>query len=216
MFDVKNLAVYLNDLIILDVEKDKFYLIEDVNVNNKFYCLISRLKDEFPFIYDLNFMKDINFLNKENIQGDFLDERWFLPKFNIQEPFNRIKFIHKFSIVFLILKCNYLLKKKGMLGIINYINNIKRKSVITKFSESDVKSIINYLSDCFIVNNIKSNCISYSFCLTSILLKMGLNCKFLIGVRTRPFYSHAWVEINNVVINDDKDIRKKLSVILEI
>lgn len=216
MFEVKNLAVYLNDLIILDVEKDKFYLIEDVNVNNKFYYLISKLKDEFPFIYDLKFMRDINFLNKDNLQGDFLEERWFLPKFNIQEPLNRIKFIHKFSIVFLVLKCNFIIRKKGMFGIVNNINNMKRRSVVNKLSESDLKSVINYLSDCFIVNNIKSNCISYSFCLTLILLKMGVNCKFIIGVRTRPFYSHAWVEINNIVINDDKDIRKKLSVILEV
>ncbi|MFY1779738.1 lasso peptide biosynthesis B2 protein [Escherichia coli] len=47
------------------------------------------------------------------------------------------------------------------------------------------------------------------------LLSRKICATLVIGVRTRPFYSHAWVEVNNTVISDDPDLRKKTSVILE-
>ncbi|MOA23514.1 hypothetical protein D3C78_1441400 [compost metagenome] len=33
----------------------------------------------------------------------------------------------------------------------------------------------------------------------------GFNTDLIIGVRANPFFAHAWLQIDNVVLNDDID-----------
>jgi hypothetical protein len=58
-------------------------------------------------------------------------------------------------------------------------------------------------------------CLPYSHTLTRLGKKRGIPLSMVIGVRTRPFFSHAWVEFEGRVISDDPDLRKKLAVIAE-
>lgn len=45
-------------------------------------------------------------------------------------------------------------------------------------------------------------CLQRSCATTLLLRRYGRNAKLVIGVRLIPFKSHAWVEINGVVVND--------------
>lgn len=45
-------------------------------------------------------------------------------------------------------------------------------------------------------------CLQRSAATVLLLRAYGFKAEMVIGVQTLPFSSHAWVEINNVVIND--------------
>lgn len=45
-------------------------------------------------------------------------------------------------------------------------------------------------------------CLQRSVATTLLLRRYGLSAEMVIGAQTLPFRSHAWVEINNEVVND--------------
>lgn len=45
-------------------------------------------------------------------------------------------------------------------------------------------------------------CLFDSLVLTAFLTKTGVPCTFVIGVSTKPFLAHAWVQIGETVLND--------------
>ena len=49
-----------------------------------------------------------------------------------------------------------------------------------------------------------------------ILVRHGYNPEFIIGVSTRPFMSHAWIEVDNKVVNDHCSIKNIYVPILRI
>lgn len=59
-------------------------------------------------------------------------------------------------------------------------------------------------------------CLAYSYTLARMARCIGIPARLVIGVITKPFFSHAWVEYQHKVINDDPLLRQKLSVIVEI
>ncbi len=57
-----------------------------------------------------------------------------------------------------------------------------------------------YLSKRFLPTTNK--CLSRSIALTRRLLSNGIGANLVLGVRTMPFVAHAWVQINDLVLND--------------
>ena len=56
-------------------------------------------------------------------------------------------------------------------------------------------------------------CLQRSAALTFLLRLHGIPAKLIVGCRSMPFYSHAWVEVNGEVVNDRSNMRTILSVI---
>ena len=46
-------------------------------------------------------------------------------------------------------------------------------------------------------------CLVQSLAMFAMLKRRGVPCRFAIGVRTRPFKAHSWVEFDTLVLNDD-------------
>lgn len=46
-------------------------------------------------------------------------------------------------------------------------------------------------------------CLVQSLAMFAVLKRHGVPCRFAIGVRTRPFKAHSWVEFDTLVLNDD-------------
>jgi len=61
-----------------------------------------------------------------------------------------------------------------------------------------------------------NRCLTYSLALTLLLRQRMPDVNLVVGVRTRPFFSHAWVEVAGTVVNDAADLRKNLAVVLEV
>ena len=56
-------------------------------------------------------------------------------------------------------------------------------------------------------------CLQRSFVTARIFRKCGIAAKVVIGYRAAPFFSHAWVEADGRVINDQPGYRRQLQIL---
>lgn len=82
--------------------------------------------------------------------------------------------------------------------------------------DSVLNKLNNIIGSIMRLYDLPNPCLIYSFIMTYMLIEQGYDARIIIGVRTAPFFSHAWVEINGIVYGDDANLRNKLSVIMEI
>jgi hypothetical protein len=59
----------------------------------------------------------------------------------------------------------------------------------------------------------KSWCLSRSAVSTCLLRTLGIRATMVVGVRPRPFSSHAWVEVEGRVVNDEQIVGERYSPI---
>ncbi|WP_191091701.1 lasso peptide biosynthesis B2 protein [Affinibrenneria salicis] len=198
----------------LDVIKDEYTIIKK---NNSIDGLLNSASEYLWNLEKCGLEKKSNYLissecNEFNYNG-YLEERWM-----ISQPQKKSGL--KIDIIISILELYFLIKQIkncGLIGVVSGLEKVRRKN---KKYAVDKQLIIDkyktYLIKIFPLISKKSNCLSYSFFLASKLNQHGVPAVLVIGVRTQPFYSHAWVELDGVVINDDPKLREKLSVILVI
>lgn len=56
-------------------------------------------------------------------------------------------------------------------------------------------------------------CLQRSVCIVRLLRKHGVIARLVIGYRTVPFFSHAWVEVNGRIVNDSPTYQARLQVL---
>jgi hypothetical protein len=54
-------------------------------------------------------------------------------------------------------------------------------------------------------------CLEQSLALTWLLRRRGVPAELRIGVQARPFYAHAWVEVDGRALNEPTDLPKVLT-----
>jgi hypothetical protein len=54
----------------------------------------------------------------------------------------------------------------------------------------------------------EARCLQRSVVVTWLLRKKGLPAKLVIGCRHTPFYAHAWVEVDGIVMNDRESVKE--------
>ncbi|MCV3773696.1 lasso peptide biosynthesis B2 protein [Enterobacter sp. RD4-1-1] len=195
----------------LDIYKDEFSvlpgageLLEDRYELLKRYPKMSEYLDSEYFIGSTAHNKKIS----------FLEERWFLPE--PDSSTDKHTLFQRLVMLVRILYYSKNIEKKGMLWIYNNNRRKLKSRIQPQDSETLIREAINRVSSVFHKNMFKSDCLTYSFTLKKMLNSRHVDATLVIGVRTQPFYSHAWVEVEGNIVNDDPDLRDKLSVIAEI
>jgi hypothetical protein len=56
-------------------------------------------------------------------------------------------------------------------------------------------------------------CLQRSVALARLLRRNGWYGRLIIGFRAMPFVSHAWVELDGVIVNDTQTYRRRLRVL---
>ena len=56
-------------------------------------------------------------------------------------------------------------------------------------------------------------CLQRSVAATLLLRKYGIDGRLVIGFRPAPFFSHAWVEVDDRVVNDSPAYKERLQVL---
>jgi transglutaminase superfamily protein len=59
----------------------------------------------------------------------------------------------------------------------------------------------------------RAACLQRSAVATWLLRRQGIHAELVIGYRPIPFESHAWVEVNGLVVNDRPQYKKVFSVL---
>ncbi|QRR13077.1 lasso peptide biosynthesis B2 protein [Burkholderia sola] len=105
-------------------------------------------------------------------------------------------------------------REKRMLGLIEAINNerSKIKPLQTNVSKEDLIASVNLACMAYIR---KTKCLEWAATLIIAGYRYGFDFNLVIGVQSRPFFAHAWVESNGFVVGDHPDRRMQLAVIYE-
>jgi hypothetical protein len=56
-------------------------------------------------------------------------------------------------------------------------------------------------------------CLHRSFAAVRMLRRSGVDAELIIASRPLPFMSHAWVEVDNKIVNDKPGYKRKLQVL---
>lgn len=209
--DTLKIACFNKDLVVLDLLQDEYTVLE----NSADSFLKFRLSDPEVESF-LNDEKNCHYLHagNHNEPESFLDVRWMKPQVMITSS----PALARISALRVILYCRNSLRRGGMMAVKRNFSEIQPRGYETEITPEvsvRINEEIAALNSVFDLIAHDNPCLVYSYALKQRLLSRKICATLVIGVRTRPFYSHAWVEVNNTVISDDPDLRKKTSVILE-
>jgi hypothetical protein len=211
------LAAYNNDLVVLDLQMDRFHVIQ--NIDREALDLFSdgQLSSTHPLISSLLKLKAIEpsefppNIDLRNSFTGFFEARWMLP---IVESTN-VRMAAFMRAAVYVLHAAYAIKRTGMSSFLKQTSPIQiPPSPSSDKTDFIVRSAINALNKAFCLDFSGNRCLTYSLALRDILLP-NIAAKVVIGIRTRPFLSHAWVEVNNWPVGEVETIRSQLSVIAE-
>ncbi|APV37700.1 lasso peptide biosynthesis B2 protein [Acinetobacter soli] len=207
-------AMCEKDLVILDTINDTYSIINDIEINSLNKFLKGIYNSELQLLLDENLLFKSNSGYDQVVQQKligFFEQRWITPTVSSNAKIYKIKF----EILIEILKINSKLQKLDFESIGRALSSVTTNKSICKNKELLMKIIISNLNNLFILDISDNKCLAYSFILSKILKTYGINAKLLIGVRTRPFFSHAWVEVDDKVISDVQLEKDNLAIILE-
>lgn len=206
------LTSYDRDLVILDVLNDEFSLVpgagellEDKETLLRAYPQLSDYFENEYFIGSIT----------GNKNDSFLEERWFLPE--PDRTSYKLNLLKRLVLLSKILYYSKNIEKNGMGWIFRREHNKNCGDRLrSRDEEYLIREELSRVSIMFLMNIFKADCLTYSYTLKKMLNARHVDARLVIGVRTQPFYSHSWVEVDGKIVNDDPFLRDKLSVIAEI
>ncbi|WP_081053718.1 lasso peptide biosynthesis B2 protein [Burkholderia territorii] len=111
-------------------------------------------------------------------------------------------------------KVHRISREDRMLGLIDAINyeRTKIKPPQTNVSKEELIASLNLACMAYIR---KTKCLEWAATLIIAGYRYGFDFNLVIGVQSRPFFAHAWVESNGFVVGDHPARRTQLAVIYE-
>lgn len=200
---------HCKDVILLDLINDEYFILDCENLQKN--EIISKICAEL----DVDDIEIKNGLLEGSKKSGFLEERWYPVESKFSPNGNVV-----FFILLLINSCKYqFISKKALRdgwGFILSLTSEKERNYTCDEKHLIIQIGLWMIENSFFLSTGKSDCL-----ITSIFLKKYLNEKkiksnLVIGVRSRPFFSHAWIEVEGEIVNDDPLLRDKLSVIIEV
>ena len=107
-----------------------------------------------------------------------------------------------------IVRYESVLRVRGIGRILEQLNRqgISRKP-FTRELEKDICNAV-LLASCFHWKPVL--CLQRSVCTARLLRKHGINARVVIGYRPSPFFSHAWVEVEDRVAYGSPEYKRQL------
>lgn len=209
-----------NELILLDIVSDDFIffdLKESLSIK-KFIETNGNFNDNNKsIIFCKQFLEYTKtppkLLIYNNIKG--VDAHsWRDVKFYLKHPKHRLTIKNKILIIII---CFFIFNFKSLNSRIKLFKFLKNKyknsfNKIDNFANSSniyIHSVLKFLP-------YQAKCLEHSFILGIYLILNGYNCNINFGVQKYNFLSHAWVDLNNVVIGDNPNLSSDIAKILTI
>jgi hypothetical protein len=102
-------------------------------------------------------------------------------------------------------------KLGGFKGVRRYVQCTSRKAQDT--SPERVKRVVDAIDIASVFYYRRVMCLHRSFAAVRMLRKSGVDAELIIAARPLPFMSHAWVEVDNQIVNDKPGYKRKLHVL---
>lgn len=85
---------------------------------------------------------------------------------------------------------------------------LARSKIVDKTSHKDaVEQVCGAVNQACIWYPRKVLCLQRSAVTTCLLRRMGIPAKVVLGAQIFPFKAHAWTEVNNMPVNERKNVR---------
>lgn len=113
------------------------------------------------------------------------------------------------------------LKELIFYDIVTKLGGFKRvRAYVLRTSSKDldpppetVKRVVDAVDIASVFYYKRVMCLHRSFAAVRLLRKSGVKAQLIIASRPLPFLSHAWVEVDNQIVNDKPGYKRKLQVL---
>lgn len=168
---------------------------------------------ENGFIVECDKLVRKNVVLSPLISGGLKEYRW--DRKVSWDPFLRSSKFQVIRAFFELFNVHWILKKKGIQGILDRIEMISKKKInLIVPSEQDISNLSEVVDAASLLYSKKTFCLAWASTFVILALKRNWKCNLAIGVQANPFYAHAWAESSNNVVHDDSIISQVLSVVL--
>ncbi len=116
---------------------------------------------------------------------------------------------------FALRKSHRVIQRRGMGGLVSFLT-LKKCQPFSDINFQLSSVLAKALERASLFFTKKTICLPYAAALAILHHRANLSCDFIIGVQSRPFLAHAWVESGGQVINDNPNLQKKLAPLLRI
>ncbi|MGR3910626.1 lasso peptide biosynthesis B2 protein [Burkholderia sp. SR8] len=213
------LAYYEDDLIILTIRDNRFHLIKDVSgdeIDALYEPAIGRKASRLcEALRIMGVLEQSNRADKPPAvlrPQSYVEQRWMMP---LTQAMPSTWLGYAASLVALY-RATFMIRAGGFRGIASMRKTPRRMAAASMDRDGIVQAAMNDLNRVFAWDVSGNRCLTYSLALTLLLRRKISGVRLVVGVRTRPFFSHAWVEVDGEIVNDAVDLRKNLAVILEV
>lgn len=93
---------------------------------------------------------------------------------------------------------------------------IGRRSLVDGYRKQSAVDLAKSVNGACLLYKKKTKCLEWSAALVVLGFEYGFDLTLVIGVQNRPFYAHAWVELDGEIIGDDPRLPEQLAVIYKI
>lgn len=98
-----------------------------------------------------------------------------------------------------------------MIGLRRTLRLIGGRSAGVSATEDVIEATMNSVCTAAAFYPRRALCLEQSLALTWLLRRRGVPAELRIGVQARPFYAHAWVEVDGRALNEPTDLPKVLT-----
>jgi hypothetical protein len=104
-----------------------------------------------------------------------------------------------------------LTKCGGFKRVRSYVVRTSRKEL--EAPTETVKRVVDAVDIASVFYYKRVMCLHRSFAAVRLMRKSGVKAELIIASRPLPFLSHAWVEVDNQIVNDKPGYKRKLQVL---
>lgn len=131
-------------------------------------------------------------------------------------PFGKTSKIAVLRAFWTVCKVNWFLRRRGIAGVMQMIRKAAgTKKGFTIPSEQELQALSDSVDIACAFYPKKVYCLGWASTFVLLALKKGWKCSLAIGVQGVPFYAHAWAECDGKVINDEPIVQEYLTVLLK-
>ncbi|QNX08973.1 lasso peptide biosynthesis B2 protein [Acinetobacter seifertii] len=206
------------EIVILDLRSNCFHFLDKEqtvamdNYVNGSSTFDSKL-DDYTFLFDKS-LKSSNIIKYDDIEGidnySWSDVSHFINK-DVQDINIKDKIFIVIIYFILFTGKDYFFKQK-----INLLKFLKKNTKVVNNNLDYVNSAANFIHHISSRLPFNLKCLENSLILAYFLTFKKYNFNLKIGVQKYDFLSHAWIEVDDIVVSDMPDLSKKLAIILAI
>jgi len=218
---IKNDCYAINldgEIVILDLKSNCFHFLDKEqtvamdNYVNGSSTFDSKL-DDYTFLFDKS-LKSSTIVKYNNIEGidnySWSDVSHFINK-DVQDIDIKDKIFIVIIYCILFTGKNYFFKQK-----INLLKFLKKNTKLVNNNLDYVNSAASFIHKISSKLPFNLKCLENSLILAYFLTFKKYDFNLKIGVQKYDFLSHAWIEVDDIVVSDMPNLSKKLAIILTI